>query len=47
LRMLEEEIVLSGDEGYVEYMAKMKYRTYSPLISSPLVFLITLRLMSS
>jgi protein-S-isoprenylcysteine O-methyltransferase Ste14 len=47
LRMMEEEIVLTGDDSYVAYMAKMKYRTYSPVVSSPLIFLITLRLLSS
>lgn len=46
LRISEEEALLRQDPGYAAYMEQVSFRTYSPMVSSPLVFLLVLRVMT-
>jgi protein-S-isoprenylcysteine O-methyltransferase Ste14 len=46
LRLIEEEAIMSEAQSYRDYMARVKPRVYTALVSSPLVFLVLLRLLT-
>lgn len=46
LRMLEEEALMGETRAYRDYMERVRARVYTPILSSPLVFLALLRVLS-